>query len=129
VLGDGRAAAVDALLPSAAHPDGTLDVPGPRPVRFRLDVSPSLPDPSLLDGDLTGLQDVLWQALRANDVAAYLGNPRPGQSETTFVLEPAAAPRSVAPTRPLRAHPGAIVLAVVAALALVGAGAGVWRHS
>jgi hypothetical protein len=138
-VGGGAPVTVDAVLPSARLPDGMLRVPvaGTAAVHVDLSVAFVLPDRDRLAdaaapprARLAALQDVIWQGLRAGAVAAYLGNPRPGTSSSTFHFISAAAPGATrtAP-RPLKAKPAAIALALAAALAVALAGAAVWSRS
>jgi hypothetical protein len=136
--------AVDVVLPSAAAPDGVWRVDGPagsKPV-VALTVTSALPDATVLaDGSrpsrerLAALQDVIWQGLRASTSAAYLGNPRPGASTSTFhylsgaasATAPSAAPAGA--DGPLERRPGAIALAAVAGLLVLLVGGALWARS
>jgi hypothetical protein len=128
---------IDAVLPSGAHPDGVLRVPGAGPLVLDLAVTVVAPDATrLADATATprdrlaALQDVMWQGLRAGAFAAYLGNPKPGSSVSTFHYVAAApTPAIQSAARSPKARPGAIALAAVAALCIVLAGAAIWSRS
>ena len=123
----------DAIVPGPAAPGGVLVVPAAGPVRFTAE--PSLPDPATVApaagrDALRALETAMWSSLRRDDVAAYLGNPKPGHSSTTFVFEP-AAPRRSPVAAVAKDEPKPLAIAVVIALAtLVIAGAGVlWARN
>ena len=66
----------------------------------------------------------MWSTLRRDDVAAYLGNPKPGHSSTTFVFQPGASrPARIAALAKDNPKPLAIAIAIaLATLAVAGAG-------
>lgn len=123
----------DAVLPGPQAPDGVLTVNATGTVRFSAE--PSIPDPSTLDG-LSGraavraLETALWATLRLDDVSAYLGNPRPGRSSTTFSYEPAAVKRvAAAPEATERPRPIAIGLTLMVSALMIAGLAVVWARN
>ena len=138
-IGSGVPVAVDAVLPSATAADGVLRVhlTGAGDLHLDLMVTVVLPDASRLAdataaprARLAALEDVIWQGLRSDAVAAYLGNPRPGVSTSTFhYVSAMSSSTSGSTSRPLRARPLAIAIASFAVFAVVLAGAFVWSRS
>jgi len=126
--------AVDALLPSADHPDGSLVLRSRGPGRLRFTATASLPDPATVGpgAGLAAVEVALTQVLRRGQFTHYLGSPVAGPETTTYEYgpAPAAAPRAaLAPPGRERLRPGAVVLAALAGVALVAAGAAVWARS
>ena len=89
---------IDALLPSAAHPDGRVTVPGGGAARqgaiLDLDLTavPALPDPASIKesvaepAGLRSVQVAIAQVYAAAEAAVYLGDPLPGPRMVTFHL-------------------------------------------
>ena len=127
------AVSFDAIVPGPQAPDGVLQLPVSGAVRFT--ATPSPPDPaSVVVGQdraaLRSLEVALWQVLRVDDLSAYLGNPFPGSSQTTYTYEPAVARPAAAVARAAqRAKPFAIGLALVAALAVLVLGGLLWAKN
>jgi hypothetical protein len=126
VTGSVGATTVDAVLPSASHPDGQLVVPAQG--RVRLTASPVLPADS--PRSLADLEVTLVAAGRLGQYQHYLGSPVAGASQATYVFAPApraaAARRSTPPERP---RPLAIALTLVLLAAAAGAATFAWSRS
>jgi len=144
----------DALLPSAAHPDGSLaigfDAVASRPVvpDFGFRVSGALPDPAELTAPggswtqafagasdavrrdaLARAQTAMWQVLLRPQLDAYIGNPGKGPSRTvyTFVSARAAPLARHAPAE--RFRPLSLALVLAAAALAIGDAALLWARS
>jgi hypothetical protein len=146
---------IDAVLPSAAHSDGTLRmlIDGTAshltlPLRFRIDAEATTPDAATLrPTDATWAQSLarasaprlrdatmlaattLWEVLRRPDAEAYLSNPLGGASSASFTYTAYIAPAAPAGPARERVRPVALAIAsLLMLLALCGAVV-VWRRN
>jgi hypothetical protein len=148
-------ATFQALVPSAAFPDGTCVIRIAGTARSllapRLDINaaPALPDPSRLappsgatwrsslaraGGEasraaLSLAETTMWQVLRLPEFRAYLGNPGVGPASTDYRFATAAALVPHAVAGPERLKVGALILTLFAAVLAIGNAAMLWTRS